>query len=741
MDFLYLLRILLKRKWLIVGAGMAAAVIAYVLTMGQPKKYRSYAQFSTGFTINDEVKIGNDNADIFAADVKFNNVIATMTSPSVVSLLSYNLILHDLQSSSPFKHLSPKQLQSPVYRQVNQRQAIEIYRNKLNNMTQLASSNTDEKNLLEFLSLYGYDYKSLNSILLVQRYQHTDYMEIDCISENPDLSAYIVNTLFPQFLRYYKGVRSSKSNESIDTLQSLMDKKKQELDARNKALVDAGVTADMNDENSSNRETVNNLISSLTEAQSRQTQITYDLQKVNQRISNLSGGPAATNKTDNSINDELVILRRNMNDAYQAWLNSGKTDAALEKKYENLKTDYQAKVASSQPNIGSSTPSSTNEETRSALLLKKGDLEADLKAANQTIDDIQGRINALKGTLSKDASKSAMVETLIKDAELANREYLAAKQKYSDAVDITSSSVNNFRLIIGAQPAIDPEPSKRLAIVGMAGASAFIITILVLVLLTYLDSSIKTPVIFSKTVGLKLISLINFMNLKAKDLKAIVTTRETTVDAFDNKRHNQFREALRKLRFEIEHSGKKILLFASTKKGEGKTTLIQALSYSLSMSKKNILIIDTNFCNPDLTAALNADPILEKIHPDKTNSRSIVEQVRDAATKVGDHIFAIGSEGGDYTPSEVLPRENLLHHLQALTAEFDYIFLEGPPLNDFTDSKELVQYVDGVIAIFSANHIIKQIDRQSMMFFNELNGKFVGAVLNMVDLEDVNTAS
>jgi Mrp family chromosome partitioning ATPase len=76
--------------------------------------------------------------------------------------------------------------------------------------------------------------------------------------------------------------------------------------------------------------------------------------------------------------------------------------------------------------------------------------------------------------------------------------------------------------------------------------------------------------------------------------------------------------------------------------------------------------------------------------------------------------------------------------LSKLTVEYDYIFLEGPPLNDFSDSKELVQYVDGVIAIFSAKHIIKQIDRQSMTFFHELNGKFCGAVLNMVDLEDVN---
>lgn len=103
-------------------------------------------------------------------------------------------------------------------------------------------------------------------------------------------------------------------------------------------------------------------------------------------------------------------------------------------------------------------------------------------------------------------------------------------------------------------------------------------------------------------------------------------------------------------------------------------------------------------------------------------------------------VYAIGSEGGDYTPSEVLPKDNILHHLKSLTKEFDYIFLEGPPLNDFSDSKELTQYVEGVIAVFSATDAIKQIDKQSINFFKDLNGKFCGSILNMVDLKNVNVA-
>jgi Mrp family chromosome partitioning ATPase len=233
--------------------------------------------------------------------------------------------------------------------------------------------------------------------------------------------------------------------------------------------------------------------------------------------------------------------------------------------------------------------------------------------------------------------------------------------------------------------------------------------------------------------------VVNFTNLKSDTLKDIVTGHHKEEDHLEKSRNNVFRESIRKLRYEIEHSGKKTFLFTSTKKGQGKTTLIQALSYSLSLSKKKILIIDTNFCNNDLTVQLGANPVLEKIIPGNNDKASLIQQIKKLSKDMGEgSVFALGSEGGDYTPSEILPRENLLQYLRELTSEFNYIFLEGPPLNDFSDSKELAEYVDGVVAIFSATNIIKQIDKESIKFFKELDGKFCGSVLNMVDLENVN---
>ena len=536
------------------------------------------------------------------------------------------------------------------------------------------------------------------------RLKRTDYIQIDYSSENPELSAYIVNNLFQQFIRYYKNVRSNTSQESIDTLKSLMEKKKQDLDFKNALLGQAGGSVDVGIQSTSTFDLISSFEQSLAQEKNNQTNLYSSLRKINQRIASASGTkPTTTNPADN---EELLMLRKAMQDAYTAYLNTGSTDKALLNRYNQLKAEYQSKLSNAEP----VTNLPKTSESLSELIQKKNDIEIDIQTSTSNIASLQGKINTLKGTVYNDATRGATIETLLKDVDLASKEYLAAKQKYNDAIDMSSSSVNNFRQTLLGQPAITPEPSKRKVIVAMAGISALLTTVLIIILLAYIDSSIKTPGIFARTVNLKLISMVNFMNLKNKNLADIVANKDGGDDPTDKNRHNIFRESLRKLRYEVESSGKNIFLFASTKKGQGKTTLIQALSHSFSQTKKKVLIIDTNFCNNDLTVQTEAVPILEKIDTDDTGSQTITEQIEAVATKLSSgNIFVIGSEGGDYTPSEILPRKNILHYLPELKKEFDYIFLEGPPRNDFSDYKELSQYVEGVIALFSATELIKLI--------------------------------
>ena len=72
-----------------------------------------------------------------------------------------------------------------------------------------------------------------------------------------------------------------------------------------------------------------------------------------------------------------------------------------------------------------------------------------------------------------------------------------------------------------------------------------------------------------------------------------------------------------------------------------------------------------------------------------------------------------------------------------LSEQYDYIFLEGPSINEYSDSKELIDYVDKVIAVFDANTNLNPLDKESISYLKSIKEKYLGSVLNKVQLKDL----
>ena len=162
MDFIYLFRVLLKRKWIILASGILAAALAFFLTSNQEKQYRSSAQVATGFTATQQITVGEQTpAGYLESENQFNNAIVGITSQQVLSLVSYNLMLNDLSSPDPYHTLTEEDKQSEIYKVVKPAEAKKLLSEKLQNMTVLNSSRPEEKKLLEYLKLYDYDIKTL----------------------------------------------------------------------------------------------------------------------------------------------------------------------------------------------------------------------------------------------------------------------------------------------------------------------------------------------------------------------------------------------------------------------------------------------------------------------------------------------------------------------------------------------------------------------------------------------------
>jgi Mrp family chromosome partitioning ATPase len=246
-----------------------------------------------------------------------------------------------------------------------------------------------------------------------------------------------------------------------------------------------------------------------------------------------------------------------------------------------------------------------------------------------------------------------------------------------------------------------------------------------------MSNAIKTPSFFRKLTDMKLLAVVNKLNNR-KGLPEM--SQVLAVDEARNSATDHFREAMRKLRFGLESSGKRKILFTSLKPNTGKTTTILALAHTMKLSRKRVLLIDTNFSHNSLSQVYGVQAYLEdsaKMHPQADHVRKLISKTDDP------FIDIIGCRGGSYTPSEILPHQNLLGHLDELLPEYDHIILEGPALDEHADSQELIRYVDGVVAVFSADEQITPSDNTLMQYLEDLDQKLVGAVLNDVDLKDV----
>ena len=121
MDIAYLLRVLWRRKFIILGVTALAAALAFAFSLTRPKFYTSAAQYSTGAGSQKVSLSGNGGVGWAETEISVNNVIATFKSPTVLGMVSYRLLLNDIEkykneiAKQTFSDESKRELMQFIY--------------------------------------------------------------------------------------------------------------------------------------------------------------------------------------------------------------------------------------------------------------------------------------------------------------------------------------------------------------------------------------------------------------------------------------------------------------------------------------------------------------------------------------------------------------------------------------------------------------------------------------------------
>lgn len=739
MDLVYLFKVLWKNKLLLILTPLISLVIAYFLTENLPKEYISTAQLSTGFTDQSSLGYYAENYNIRESSIKFVNVIQTMNSPVVVNLLSYRLILHDLNTKEkPFRRFSDLVAKAesagrPVtmFSQEELERLADQIVIKLENFELLNPYDETDKKIMSLLKLYQYDYASLTRNLNISRVGVSDFINIEYKSNDPFFSAYVVNAMSEQFIRYYSNLKTDESSTNLDFFVKIRDQKKSLLDQKtdeynqiknSKSIIDPGVD-------------IESMSSLIKETEAKRNSYTEELNGLNLKINAIDDKFSSYGQDKAySTNEKIIELNKKISELKQSIAISqpGKSRDDIEQLLSQLRSELHSEIRRS----------SQFDET--GLLKERESLDLQRKIVRSNLASVDQNLIRLKSRVNNVVSRESLLATLQKEIDKLTEEYLQSVNDYNKENNKTLITESQIKVIVPGQPSETPLTSRRAIMIGLATVATLIFCIFGVILLEYIDVRLKTPLNFKRQTKLALFGTLNQTQTDNLNLNALF-------GQIKSKEQELFKHSLRKLRYELlKDKSSKVFMVTSTKKGEGKSFIILCLAYSLSMINKRVLIIDTNFKNSTLTKFLiKEDPvkdlkIIPKMLTDNISQGGYIEDdpERDRhhsiiARTTHHNIDIIGSKQVSDSPLEIFSERNFNEMIRKVSVDYDFVFMEGAPLNDFSDTKELAEYVDKIIPVFSAGSSVNQKDNESIEYLKSLNGKLAGSILNKVKAKDL----
>ncbi|MEZ4949484.1 MAG: hypothetical protein R2784_08880 [Saprospiraceae bacterium] len=366
------------------------------------------------------------------------------------------------------------------------------------------------------------------------------------------------------------------------------------------------------------------------------------------------------------------------------------------------------------------------------MLDKRLEKELALGTAKEGVQSLDKEISRLKSRQKSLVSNDAYVGNLSQQIEIVRKEYFDLVNKLQDAEQVSKKPDSRLSVMEPAQMPDKPEATHKAVVSAFSGASTGILGILFLFLVAFFDRSVSSPYKLEQATQLSVLGSLNQLKLKKSDLNQVFSGN------LNSNETSSFIESLRKIRFLVESSGGKTFLVSSLNPGEGKSFFMLALAYAFSLTHKRVLLIDTNFRNNSLSnlATIAADqvPFESGISNSANNSNKNPLPVSPGFLPAT--VDVLPNFGGNLSPTEAMAGKDFIRILYQYQQQYDYIFLEGPALNHYADTRELAQMADKVIGVFSAKSSVESKDAEALAYLKHLENKYLGSVLNMVKNQD-----
>ena len=334
--------------------------------------------------------------------------------------------------------------------------------------------------------------------------------------------------------------------------------------------------------------------------------------------------------------------------------------------------------------------------------------------------DLKGLVDQTKFEAETLGGKSIQLGMLQRKVDTNRFLYDALVKKMKER-DITerNQSVNVWIIEKAELPKLPAKPNRKknillgivIGLFGGIGLAFFF---------EYLDNTVKTPEDIEEKFNLPVISTIDLIKDKHQTVVQTVMSDSSSLIA------ESFKGMRTAVLLSSADNPPKILLVSSFTPGEGKSSISASLAMSLAHAGKKALLIDADMRRPVQHKHFNLD---------NTSGLSSflagIEGGNDIKVEHPLENFYIITAGPiPPNPSELLSSKKLNELLSRVSADYDMIIIDTPPLASVTDPVILSKLVDGVILVTWAGKTTYEMLGKGLKQLREVNAPLTGLVLN-----------
>jgi tyrosine-protein kinase Etk/Wzc len=362
---------------------------------------------------------------------------------------------------------------------------------------------------------------------------------------------------------------------------------------------------------------------------------------------------------------------------------------------------------------------------------------------NGEIEELKSRIGAaldnvartLKSKMDTSAQLIAKYEGELRGLPQAERELAALTRKTMVTGELYSfllkkheemriaqaGIVGNLRIVEQPVTPLLPVAPKKTRITALGLLTGLILGIGLTFLAESMDDTVKGAAKLERQFGLPVFG----------EIPSVIKSRpgETPLLLSGSEPLNleeSFNTLATNLRFIGARSGLKRILFASSDTGEGKTTCMVNLGYTLATRGARVLLIDCDLRRPSLHRILGVreQPGLSQVLVSGNSWREAVIRARKAKIDV--------LPAGPIPPNqaELLDGDAFAQLLSSAAEAYDYVLLDVPPVLAFSDAAIVSTRVDGVFVIAAAGRTRSPALERTLALLRNVQAPIRGAIVN-----------